>query len=130
MSADACGRGRIERRSDLPAGREAASGLFCLLANQPGVDPDCEKPQLASTADTSGSQLTALNCAVDRLRPTPRSLRCLTNLQPSIGIAHTSLRIDVEATERHSCALRECRSSHSSIHMAFRRIARRPPMRA
>src|SRR5215203_3217401 len=87
ISADANGRARIEWRT-LPAGRQAASGLFRLLTNQPGVDPACEKPQLASTADPSGSQLTALNCAVDRLRPTPRSLRCLTNLQPSNGIVH------------------------------------------
>ena len=84
----------------LPAAR-SLGGLFCLLANQPTIDPASEKPQLASPADTSGSQMTASNCAVYRLRPTPRSIGGLTDLQPSNGFTHgpplSSVRVASDA---------------------------------
>jgi len=76
------------RRTDLSVGNETASRLSALLAEQPSVDPACEKSQLASPADSRGSQLAALNRAVDCFRATACSICCLMNRQPSNLIAH------------------------------------------
>jgi hypothetical protein len=59
-----------------------------LLAEKPRVDPGVEESQLALTADPGGTQLTASNCAVNRLRSTARSIRRLTDLQPLTCMSH------------------------------------------
>jgi hypothetical protein len=59
-----------------------------LLAEKPRVDPKVQESQLASTTNSRSSKLTASNGAVDRLRSTACSIRCLTNFQPFTCASH------------------------------------------